>query len=942
MNLDYTPDMFNQALIIIESKVLEMGGKELEKLELPTPQRNSGDRLNSTMLRETSYDVKELDAYITANEPLLVPDQRAAHNAILTQIEKKTGGTGKTFVINLLLAKIRHQSKIAIAVASSGIAATLLHGGRTAHSTLKLPLKFLENQTHLCSITKGTGEAKVLQECEFIVWDECIMAHRYALEALNYTLQDLRNNGKNMGGVIVLIAGDFRQTLPVIPKVEELKSKVFPNIQTHYKDHKWLCERAILTPKNVNINAININLQIQQQLPSEAISYKSIDTVKDIDMAIQYPTEFLNSLEPSGMPPHNLRLKIGSSIMLLRNLDAPRLCNGTRLCVKTLMPHVIEARIMTGCAKDRAKMPSYPSPIPAPIFDSDESDGISQHSDDSSSYLSSQFKQYTRLSFSPKLNCNSTSQILPLTSTLSFDDDNALDGQDNTIDIESTPTKLMNSTSRKRKRTNDNSQHLTCQTPNQSPYTRRKNLDYVQQITFQSPKVQRRTRNFNQSAVDNPPVTFSTLININPFKNKHHYHTRLVAKRESLLIPSLKNLFIQRYEQEFHYESCLGYGEFSQVNLCTNRLDGLNYAIKTSKQSLIGTCHEQEAWREICAYAALTTHENLIRYYSSWIESDGRFFIQLEHCNGGSLEDLIEKNRKDNKFLNEDVLKTILHQMSNVLSFMHRSDLAHIDIKPSNIMLCYYTDNDVTYKLADLGHVSQISSCTVDNDGDCRYLALEIIQKSNSTSLYLDKCDIYSLGLTLYVCATNYIMPKKGNEWEQLRLNITQFLQRISQCSKQFNELLLERMCNIDPNRRPSAYELLLDPLAQPAIPTSVECLRHTLKQERTKNLLLNKKLLDQYILTNTSDLQTLPLYSTDINNSGIRSNSPTQSILVPQYQYTLTPTNNSRVILVNSPGFSTNLNQSVTSPVSCSTLAMKQQAKLAGSVMFRYYSSII
>lgn len=171
ITLDYTSNMFNQALIIIENKVLEMGGKELEKLGLPTPQRNSGDRLNSAMLRETSYDVKELEAYIRENEPLLVPDQRAAYNAILNQIEKGAGGiifldapggTGKTFVINLLLAKVRHQSKIAIAVASSGIAATLLHGGRTAHSTLKLPFKFFENETHLCSITKGTGEAKVL------------------------------------------------------------------------------------------------------------------------------------------------------------------------------------------------------------------------------------------------------------------------------------------------------------------------------------------------------------------------------------------------------------------------------------------------------------------------------------------------------------------------------------------------------------------------------------------------------------------------------------------------------------------------------------------------------------------------------------------------------------------------------------------------------------
>ena len=89
---------------------------------------------------------------------------------------------------------------------------------------------------------------------------------------------------------------------------------------------KWLFERAILAPKNVKVNAFN--LQIQQQLPE---SYISIDSVKDIDMVVQYPTEFFFSLETSEMPPRNLRLKIVSSIILLRNLDAPRLCNGTKL-----------------------------------------------------------------------------------------------------------------------------------------------------------------------------------------------------------------------------------------------------------------------------------------------------------------------------------------------------------------------------------------------------------------------------------------------------------------------------------------------------------------------------------------------------------------------------------------------------------------------------------
>ena len=145
-----------------------------------------------------------------------------------------------------------------------------------------------------------------------------------------------------------------------------LKTSVFPNIQHHFKDHKWLCERAILAPKNNSVNAID--LQVQQQLPGEAKSYMSLDTVVDADQAVQYPTEFLNSLEPPGMPPHNLLLKIGAPIMLLRNLDAPKLCNGTRLSVKSLMPHVIEATILTGCAKGEdvfiPRIPLIPSDMP--------------------------------------------------------------------------------------------------------------------------------------------------------------------------------------------------------------------------------------------------------------------------------------------------------------------------------------------------------------------------------------------------------------------------------------------------------------------------------------------------------------------------------------------------------------------------------------------------
>ena len=57
------------------------------------------------------------------------------------------GGTGKTFLINLLLAKVRSEGRIALAVASSGIAALLLDGGRIAHSRFKIPIKLHESET---------------------------------------------------------------------------------------------------------------------------------------------------------------------------------------------------------------------------------------------------------------------------------------------------------------------------------------------------------------------------------------------------------------------------------------------------------------------------------------------------------------------------------------------------------------------------------------------------------------------------------------------------------------------------------------------------------------------------------------------------------------------------------------------------------------------------
>lgn len=63
-------------------------------------------------------------------------------------------------------------------------------------------------------------------------------------------------------------------------------------------------------------------------------TYKSVDTATNEDDVVNYPPEFSNSLDLPGLPPHNVQLKVGSVVIMLRNINQPQLCNGIRLTIK--------------------------------------------------------------------------------------------------------------------------------------------------------------------------------------------------------------------------------------------------------------------------------------------------------------------------------------------------------------------------------------------------------------------------------------------------------------------------------------------------------------------------------------------------------------------------------------------------------------------------------
>ncbi|GBN23979.1 hypothetical protein AVEN_122791-1 [Araneus ventricosus] len=126
------------------------------------------------------------------------------------------GDSGKTFLYSTLLSFIRYKRDIALPFATTGIATTLPKGGRTVHSGFKLPVPLLD--TSVSSMRPTYPEADKLRQTELIIIDEITILTNEGLRRIDSLLRYLMNNGKPFGCKVIIIGGDFRQTLPVVPR----------------------------------------------------------------------------------------------------------------------------------------------------------------------------------------------------------------------------------------------------------------------------------------------------------------------------------------------------------------------------------------------------------------------------------------------------------------------------------------------------------------------------------------------------------------------------------------------------------------------------------------------------------------------------------------------------------------------------------------------------
>ncbi|CAN0571068.1 unnamed protein product, partial [Ectocarpus sp. 12 AP-2014] len=225
MSLDYavslsTEASHQKALQDIDL-MLNKHGRNTKQFGLPSVKHDSTeyDRLIN------AFSVPEMIKLSQQVVPKLTREQKDVFDTMTNaSITNKGGvfmidapaGTGKSFTECAIAAHLRAQAKLVLCAASTGIAALILPGGLTAHSTFKLPFGDAAVEGSVCNVEAESERAHVLKNASLIIWDEIVMSGKYSPEALDLTLKDLLKNDRPFGGKCVLMSGDWCQVAPVL------------------------------------------------------------------------------------------------------------------------------------------------------------------------------------------------------------------------------------------------------------------------------------------------------------------------------------------------------------------------------------------------------------------------------------------------------------------------------------------------------------------------------------------------------------------------------------------------------------------------------------------------------------------------------------------------------------------------------------------------------
>ncbi|KAG7488143.1 hypothetical protein MATL_G00030580 [Megalops atlanticus] len=218
--------------------------------------------------------------------------------------------------------------------------------------------------------------------------------------------------------------------------------------------------------------------------------------------------------------------------------------------------------------------------------------------------------------------------------------------------------------------------------------------------------------------------------------------------------------FSGRFEDVYRLqEEVLGEGAYARVQTCINLITNKEYAVKIIEKR---PGHSRSrVFREVEMLYQCQGHRNILELVE-FFEEEEKFYLVFEKLRGGSILAHIHKRRH----FNEQEASKVVQDIASALDFLHNKGMAHRDLKPENI-LCEHEDRISPVKICDfdLGSGIKLNSDSspistpelLTPCGSAEYMAPEVVEAfSEEASIYDKRCDLWSLGVILYIMLSGY------------------------------------------------------------------------------------------------------------------------------------------------------------------------------------------
>lgn len=253
------------------------------------------------------------------------------------------------------------------------------------------------------------------------------------------------------------------------------------------------------------------------------------------------------------------------------------------------------------------------------------------------------------------------------------------------------------------------------------------------------------------------PVTSSNQITKEK-ENKQSNRVSLTNNNQNLI--KLKNIFNPNlFEKHYEIIEKIGTGSFGKVYKVRHFASNQERALKIVNRKLVELQDdEQEFLKEIEMLYQLD-HPNIIKVFEYFIKGSNYYVIQ-ELCNGGELYEQIYYVDS----FTETNAASIIYQIVSAVYYLHSMNIVHRDLKPENIMLESKAKDDFSIKLIDFGTANYCYKNKNLNQkvGTSYYIAPEVIMKN-----YNQKCDVWSIGVILYILLSGF-PPFDGDNDEEI------------------------------------------------------------------------------------------------------------------------------------------------------------------------------